>query len=203
MSTDPQWPKPVSPWPKDFPPVLVQCSLATLYAGAAKQGERLVGGKSEAYRLAKGGDVDAAADVVEAVIDVERVVHIGEKYGDCIVAAIHAEEEQGRNKLPVAYANAIGDICEFDVDDEIVQVAITPETANQIRTNSPAMLSMIYLDVMASRRPSSTSPNQRGERSSASQPLRPSEVASLRKDKKAANKKLRGRYAHLRTAAAR
>jgi len=32
---------------------------------------------------------------------------------------------------------------------------------------------------------------------------RPSEVASLRKDKKAANNKLRGRFAHLRTAGAR
>jgi hypothetical protein len=96
-------------------------TLTGLYRAAAAEKEQLIEGKSEAYRQAKSGDADAAADVVEAVLQVDAIVRVGEQFPNPVVAAVHAEEALGRNQLPMAYAVAICEICEFDLDEEIVQ----------------------------------------------------------------------------------
>jgi len=116
-----QWPNPVPPWPDDFPDVVGQCSLESLYSAAFDAHESIAHRTSSAYRMAKAGDVKAAVKVVSAIIDIETVTEIHNAFPGSVVASVHAEEEQGRNKLALAYANALGDICDFEVDGDIVQ----------------------------------------------------------------------------------
>src|SRR3954469_24841025 len=118
---EPQWPGPVRPWPADFPEVITQTDLPSLYAAARKDGEVLVDLRSEAYREAQAGDAYAARLVVEAVIRTAACLQIGHAYRGAIILSVHAEERAGRNKLAVVYARALGDIAVMDVDDSVVQ----------------------------------------------------------------------------------
>jgi hypothetical protein len=59
---------------------------------------------------------------VEETLDPDKVIQIGEKYPGCVVASVHAEEAQGRNKLPTVFAAAIAEICDCDLDVEIIQI---------------------------------------------------------------------------------
>jgi hypothetical protein len=118
---EPQWPGPVRPWPADFPEVITQTDLPSLYAAARKDGEELRDLRSEAYREAKAGDAYAARLVIEAVIRTDLCLQIGDAYRGAIILSVHAEERAGRNKLAVVYARALGDIAVMDVDDSVVQ----------------------------------------------------------------------------------
>lgn len=74
------------------------------------------------YKAAKGGDVDAAARLVQALVKPESIQEAKEAFGeDVIYAPVHAEEASGKNQIPnmlaLHYSVGTGAV----VDDEITQ----------------------------------------------------------------------------------
>lgn len=125
---------PAAPWPKDFPGVVTHGTLGQLYgagvpADATAAGDRAgAPTKNAIYRAAKSGDVEAAHQVVANLIDPAKLAQLGAQYPDATVVSVHADEAAGKNKLPQAYAEAIGDIAGLKVDDQIVQTNRTLHT---------------------------------------------------------------------------
>lgn len=84
-----------------------------------------------AYRAAKAGDVDAAFQLVTHFLDDSYIQRIFNQItGDevPIVAAVHAEEEFGRNQIAAVLAGAIGDRLNLRVDQSVVQSNIVNHT---------------------------------------------------------------------------
>ncbi len=100
------------PFPPGFPDVVVQQPW-----GLA----RPVGHPD--YVAAKAGDTDAAFRFVQDVVTLEKVGEVRAMVGDRqpVIVPVHAEEASGRNKLPLAYAEELGEQLGLPVDDQIVQ----------------------------------------------------------------------------------
>lgn len=83
-------------WKDDFPDLISH----KIYREVKKTEEL------ENLRLsAKSGDIDAAVELVNKIVNPETIVNLKEKYPDAIICPIIALEKSGTNKLPFAYAN--------------------------------------------------------------------------------------------------
>jgi hypothetical protein len=100
-----------SPW-KDFPPVHIMTPLGT----ASKHPKYLVA-KQEA-------NLDAAFDLVNDILPDDQIYELRKNLGDKkpIIAPVHAEEAQGRNKIPVAFAAILAVRLSFSYTTNIVQI---------------------------------------------------------------------------------
>ena len=76
------------------------------------------------YRAAKDGDVVAAKRLIDDVVTDQDLAKIKDAIGDvdALIVAVHAEESQGRNKIPLALAARIANELSKRLDVEIVQV---------------------------------------------------------------------------------
>ncbi len=101
--------------------VFARIDLPKLFGAAWKPGEDPAN-RSAAYENAKAGDTLAATEVVDAIINPNICVQLGQAYRGAVVASVHAEEMSGRNKLPVVYAKALGELALLDVDDSLIQI---------------------------------------------------------------------------------
>lgn len=122
------WPTIPEPWPPEFPEVLTHVSLRQLYAASLVPAEASPALKSANYQAAKAGDPEAAAVVVEALINPEAIASIADHFARAVVVAVHAEEESGTNQLPLAYAQAVADIAGLEAEEEIVQTTRSNHT---------------------------------------------------------------------------
>lgn len=129
-----------TPWQKDFPDVVLHARLgdATMHRD---------------YEAAKGGDKDAAYRLVSDVLTKDAVDKIRNIIGsrEVLLAAVHAEEASGRNKIPQAMADILGKVLHQKVDDSIIQtkrvgrtgqdgfgrLANQPEFAGNVRSDLP------------------------------------------------------------------
>lgn len=83
-------------WKDDFPDLISH----KIYREVKKTEEL------ENLRLsAKSGDIDAAVELVNKIVNLETIVNLKEKYPDAIICPVIALEKSGTNKLPFAYAN--------------------------------------------------------------------------------------------------
>lgn len=129
-----------TPWQKDFPDVVLHARLGEATA-------------HRDYEAAKGGDKDAAYRLVSDVLTKDAVDKIRNIIGnrEVLLAAVHAEEASGRNKIPQAMADILGKVLHQEVDDNIVQtkrvgrtgqdgfgrLANQPEFSGNIRSDLP------------------------------------------------------------------
>ena len=83
------------------------------------------------YEAAKGGDVNSAirlvGDLMRADID-DRFYAVSQKYPDAILLGIHAVEATGKNEIPQALVEYIGEKTGLEVDRNIVQTNIVGHT---------------------------------------------------------------------------
>jgi hypothetical protein len=111
------------PWPDNFP-------NATLHTSQNKMA------KHPQYEKAKKrGDIEAGNAVVRDLAKPERIMALKEKHPDAIVVAVHAEEADGRNTIPVAFSSLFRD-AGFAVDESIVQI----NRAHRTKKDSPLRL---------------------------------------------------------------
>ena len=86
------------------------------------------------YEEAKGGNRDAAFDLVQNIMSGEeqqkKMRELAEKHPDAILLAVHAEEKAGRNAIPLAIADYIGENTGLKVDDNIVQTVFASRTGS-------------------------------------------------------------------------
>ncbi|EEI4448043.1 hypothetical protein G0S15_001415 [Salmonella enterica] len=127
-------------WQKDFPDVVLHARLGDATS-------------HRDYEAAKAGDKDAAYRLVSDVMTKDAVDKIRNIIGhrEVLLAAVHAEEASGRNKIPQAMADVLGKVLHQSVDDSIVQVkrvgrtgqdgfgrlANQPEFAGNVRSDLP------------------------------------------------------------------
>jgi hypothetical protein len=80
-------------------------------------------GRHPAYKAAKSGDPDAAYRLVNDLISTAQVERIERALAgrEATIAAVHAEEEHGRNQIPQVFGLALGERLGLPVDCEIVQ----------------------------------------------------------------------------------
>lgn len=133
--------KPVrTTWQKDFPDVVLHARLGDATS-------------HRDYEAAKAGDKDAAYRLVSDVLTKDAVDKIRNIIGnrEVLLAAVHAEEASGRNKIPQAMADVLGRVLHQDVDDSIVQtkrvgrtgqdgfgrLANQPEFSGNVRSDVP------------------------------------------------------------------
>ncbi|HAS97471.1 MAG TPA: hypothetical protein DCS70_09045 [Acinetobacter nosocomialis] len=100
-----------TPW-GDFPPVCVLKPLNSLKNGSP-----------EDYLLAKGGDVNAAIRLIQAVLELEDFLNIHSKIGvyHPIIVPVLAQESLGKNRIPAVLAEMLGAYFGYEVCDDIVQ----------------------------------------------------------------------------------
>ncbi|HGB3178558.1 TPA: LPD38 domain-containing protein [Salmonella enterica subsp. enterica serovar Chester] len=133
--------KPVrTTWQKDFPDVVLHARLGDATS-------------HRDYEAAKAGDKDAAYRLVSDVLTKEAVDKIRDIIGnrEVLLAAVHAEEASGRNKIPQAMADVLGKVLHQEVATGIVQtkrvgrtgqdgfgrLANQPEFAGNVRSDLP------------------------------------------------------------------
>lgn len=133
--------KPVrTTWQKGFPDVVLHARLGDATS-------------HRDYEAAKAGDKDAAYRLVSDVLTKDAVDKIRNIIGnrEVLLAAVHAEEASGRNKIPQAMADVLGRVLHQDVDDSIVQtkrvgrtgqdgfgrLANQPEFSGNVRSDVP------------------------------------------------------------------
>lgn len=129
-----------TPWQKDFPDVVLHARLGDATA-------------HRDYEAAKGGDKDAAYRLVSDILTKDAVDKIRNIIGnrEVLLAAVHAEESSGRNKIPQAMADILGKVLHQEVATGIVQtkrvgrtgqdgfgrLANQPEFAGNVRSDLP------------------------------------------------------------------
>lgn len=129
-----------TPWQKDFPDVVLHARLGDATA-------------HRDYEAAKGGDKDAAYRLVSEILTKDAVDKIRNIIGnrEVLLAAVHAEEASGRNKIPQAMADILGKVLHQEVDDSLVQTKLVgrtgqdgfgrlanqPEFAGNVRSDLP------------------------------------------------------------------
>lgn len=129
-----------TPWQKDFPDVVLHARLGDATA-------------HRDYEAAKGGDKDAAYRLVSDILTKDAVDKIRNIIGnrEVLLAAVHAEEASGRNKIPQAMADILGKVLHQEVATGIVQtkrvgrtgqdgfgrLANQPEFAGNVRSDLP------------------------------------------------------------------
>ena len=98
-------------WKDDFPDLISH----KIYREVKKTEEL------ENLRLsAKSGDIDAAVELVNKIVNPETIVNLKEKYPDAIICPVIALEKSGTNKLPFAYANYFHENG-FEIETQIFQ----------------------------------------------------------------------------------
>ena len=105
----------VKPWPKDFPNATLMTTRTALMAK-----------HEDLFRKAKAGDGNAAMELIDALMSDkkrrDKVLQLKKDFPDvAVAAAVHAEEETGRNALPRMFAKYIADTLGIKADDTIVQ----------------------------------------------------------------------------------
>ncbi|MEO8296359.1 MAG: transglycosylase SLT domain-containing protein, partial [Burkholderiales bacterium] len=97
------------PW-GDLPPAVI----------GARLGEA---GKHADHAAAKAGDLDAAVRLVDDVLPDSAVEQLRELVGDsnALLVPVHAQEAAGRNKIPVAVADALSGRLSLTIDSRITQ----------------------------------------------------------------------------------
>ena len=105
----------VKPWPKDFPNATLMTTRTALMAK-----------HEDLFRKAKAGDGNAAMELVDALMSDrkrrDKVLQLKKDHPNAAIACpVHAEEEEGRNAIPFAYAQYIADALGMEVDDDITQ----------------------------------------------------------------------------------
>lgn len=129
-----------TPWQKDFPDVVLHARLGDATA-------------HRDYEAAKGGDKDAAYRLVSDILTKDAVDKIRNIIGnrEVLLAAVHAEEASGRNKIPQAMADILGKVLHQEVATGIVQtkrvgrtgqdgfgrLANQPEFSGNVRSDLP------------------------------------------------------------------
>ena len=77
------------------------------------------------YKAAKAGDAKAAArlvrDMMAGEAQQDKIKALAEKHPGAVLAAVHAEERAGKNKIPQAIADYISEATGLEVDTGIVQ----------------------------------------------------------------------------------
>ena len=133
-SADPEWEQTVAdqrrldserraeraPW-RDFPPVIRNGGLGSL--------------KNEPeYAAAKGGDDIEAGRLVNKLLKEETVQQFREMIGDRkpVIVSVSATESAGRNKIPLAMAQALGSRLDLPVDTDIQQINKVSRTGSGI-----------------------------------------------------------------------
>lgn len=133
--------KPVrTTWQKDFPDVVLHARLGDATA-------------HRDYEAAKAGDKDAAYRLVSEILTKDAVDKIRNIIGnrEVLLAAVHAEEASGRNKIPQAIADILGKVLHQEVDDSLIQTKLVgrtgqdgfgrlanqPEFAGNVRSDLP------------------------------------------------------------------
>jgi hypothetical protein len=99
-----------TPWQPDFPDAVV------LHRADEVQSH-------PDYAAAKAGDTAAAGRLVRDVVTEADLAKLEKLVGDTtdLVVAVHAEEQSGRNKIPLAYAALIESKLGIEVDPKIMQ----------------------------------------------------------------------------------
>jgi hypothetical protein len=85
-----------------------------------------------AYRLAKTGvSTEAALQLAYDCIADDAMQRLKAKIGarEPRIVAVHAEESQGRNKIPLAYGEVLAAVLGLDTDPGIVQCSVANHTA--------------------------------------------------------------------------
>ena len=98
------------PWPKNFPDVVSHISYGELQSR-----------KSELYKKAKNGDIEAAKWLVRKTINVDKIKQLGKKYPDAVVVAVQGKATGSENVLSRVYASAVAQIAGFRLNNTIVQ----------------------------------------------------------------------------------
>lgn len=127
-------------WQKDFPDVVLHGRLGDATS-------------HRDYEAAKSGDRDAAYRLVSDVLTKDAVDEIRGIIGnrEVLLAAVHAEEASGRNKIPQAMADVLGKVLHQEVATGIVQtrrvgrtgqdgfgrLANQPEFSGDVRSDAP------------------------------------------------------------------
>lgn len=127
-------------WQKDFPDVVLHARLGDATS-------------HRDYEAAKAGDKDAAYRLVSEILTKDAVDKIRNIIGhrEVLLAAVHAEEASGLNKIPQAMADVLGKVLHQEVATGIVQtkrvgrtgqdgfgrLANQPEFAGNVRSDLP------------------------------------------------------------------
>lgn len=132
---------PRTPW-GTFPDVLIHASES-----AVKQ--------HPAYKLAKSGDDDAAADLVFDTFSIEKTLALEALVADKIptLVSAHAFEREGVNAIPEVFADQLGKVLGWPVDAGVVQVNVVAHTgangfwrlARQAEFEGPVTLGRDYV----------------------------------------------------------
>ena len=116
-------------WTVDFPRVVQLTSITKLLS-------------HKDYMAAKAGDIDAAYRLTYDILtDKKRLLKIKAlkvKYPNAVYVGVHAEERNGKNKIPEALAQFIGNLTGQAVDTEIIQ------TVKAGRTGQGEMYRLAY-----------------------------------------------------------
>jgi predicted amidophosphoribosyltransferase len=106
-------------WPKNFP------NVTTLVDYKAFKGHT-------DYEAAKGGDMNAAVrlvhDLMHSDLD-DRIISIAKKHPDAILLAIHAVEATGKNEIPQALSEYIGEKAGLEIERDVVQTNVVGHTS--------------------------------------------------------------------------
>lgn len=100
-----------TPW-ENFPPVHIMTPLGTA-------------SNHPNYLAAKNGaDLEAAFELVNDILPDEKVFELQKKLGDKkpVIVPVHAEEAQGKNKIPVAFAVILAARLGVSTHTDIVQI---------------------------------------------------------------------------------
>lgn len=76
------------------------------------------------YFKAKSGDIESALSLVNDYLNDDFLENIAthiKEYRDIAVLPVHAEEQLGRNKIPLAFATALHDVLNLQLETNIVQ----------------------------------------------------------------------------------
>jgi hypothetical protein len=107
--------RPSKPWPAGFPDIAIHTTISKLKSHPD-------------YGAAKAGDPIAAVKVAAAAVKPEVARKLAGAHPGSILASVHAQEASGRNQLPLAMADRIGELTGLDVDDAIFQSNIVGHT---------------------------------------------------------------------------
>jgi hypothetical protein len=101
------------PFPENFPDIVIQ----------QPRGSRIWVQEDPDYKAAKAGDTDAATRLVDAVVNEGKMKEVETLIGDSkpTVVAVHSGET-GRNAIPRAYAELVGEWFGLPVANDIVQI---------------------------------------------------------------------------------
>ena len=84
------------------------------------------------YTQAKAGDVESAFELAKDLVSDDAVMQLADLIGDnkAVFAPVHAEEQTGRNMIPVAVATVLARKLGADVDLNIVQAVKVSRTGS-------------------------------------------------------------------------